>query len=352
MALVFVSYITYIVCCHASEECSLTTNVGITAATRAETSPSTDIGLIDSSFLHCGSLFSSTSPLTVTQRFTVKDTHHQHPAVNALNTISRSKVAPLVSFFPSTSPLNVLPRVFTLFVLLLTSASVAALCESTSKTSILLILFVLFQMTCSALFIPTQTVGGNGHTCALSQNHTVKCWGYNKYGQLGYGDSTSRGDEPGQMGDSLNTIDLGTNFIVTQIVAGRYHTCALSRNKTVKCWGYNKFGQLGYGDTNNRGDNRSEMGDYLNTIDLGTTFIPTQISAGWHHTCALSRANTVKCWGYNFHGGLGYGDSNNRGDEAGQMGDSLNTLNFGSNFVPIQVTAGSMHTCAPSKGNT
>eukprot|EP01083_Nonionella_stella_P074257 201351_1 len=80
------------------------------------------------------------------------------------------------------------------------------------------------------------------------------------------------------------------------IMAGGYHSCMLHNNKT-KCWGYNKYGQLGYGDTNNRGDEANEMSDNLLEIDLGTSFIPMQIAGGYDHTCALSTANKVKCWG-------------------------------------------------------
>eukprot|EP01083_Nonionella_stella_P102230 290650_1 len=127
-------------------------------------------------------------------------------------------------------------------------------------------------------------------------------------------------------------IDLGSNFIPMQIVAGRYHTCALSTAHKVKCWGYNLHGELGYGDTKNRGDDANEMGDNLLEIDLGSNFIPMQIVAGRYHTCALSTAHKVKCWGYNFYGQLGYGDTNNRGDEANEMGDDLLDIDLGTNF--------------------
>eukprot|EP01083_Nonionella_stella_P001796 5149_1 len=99
------------------------------------------------------------------------------------------------------------------------------------------------------------------------------------------------------MGDTLLEIDLGTNFVPMQIVAGFYHTCALSTTNKVKCWGYNFYGQLGYGDRNDRGDGANEMGDDLLEIDLGTNFIPMQIATGFGHTCALSTANKVKCFG-------------------------------------------------------
>eukprot|EP01083_Nonionella_stella_P305491 1065893_1 len=85
------------------------------------------------------------------------------------------------------------------------------------------------------------------------------------------------------------------------IMAGAYHSC-MSYNNKIKCWGYNSHGQLGYGDTNNRGDASNEMGDSLLEIELGTNFIPLQIVTGRYHNCALSTANKMKCWGYNVDG--------------------------------------------------
>eukprot|EP01083_Nonionella_stella_P086010 238688_1 len=176
-------------------------------------------------------------------------------------------------------------------------------------------------------------MAGWSHNCALSTANKMKCFGRNNYGQLGYGDTNHRGDEANQMGDTLLEIDLGTSFIPMQIVAGMYRTCALSTGHKVKCWGYNSHGQLGYGDTNDRGDEANEMGDDLFEIDLGTNFIPMQMTAGYYHTCALSTGNEVKCWGYNSHGQLGYGDTNDRGDEANEMGDDLFEIDLGTSFI-------------------
>eukprot|EP01083_Nonionella_stella_P307184 1078744_1 len=150
------------------------------------------------------------------------------------------------------------------------------------------------------------------HTCALSKGNTVKCWGFNQYGQLGYGDTDYRADGVGEMGDSLDNIDLGTDFIPTKLSAGLYHTCASSQTNTLKCFGRNNVGQLGYGDTNDRGDEAGEMGDSLNTLNFGSNFVPMQVTAGSMHTCALSKGNTVKCWGFNQYGQLGYGDTDYR----------------------------------------
>jgi alpha-tubulin suppressor-like RCC1 family protein len=50
--------------------------------------------------------------------------------------------------------------------------------------------------------------GDENHTCAVLQGGAVKCWGVNTYGQLGLGDTTTHGDEPGEMGDALPSVSL------------------------------------------------------------------------------------------------------------------------------------------------
>ena len=62
---------------------------------------------------------------------------------------------------------------------------------------------------------------------------------------IGLGDTNNRGDESGEMGDDLPYVDLGSGFTVSQIACGNWHTCALSTNHTVKCWGANSGGRLG-----------------------------------------------------------------------------------------------------------
>ena len=192
----------------------------------------------------------------------------------------------------------------------------------------------------------TAVSAGDQQTCALLDNGTVKCWGYNVFGQLGLGDTNNRGDVAGEMGDNLPAINLGSGRTATAVAAGSTHTCALLDNGTVKCWGYNVFGQLGLGDTSNRGDAAGEMGDSLPPINLGAGRTAIAITAGALQTCALLDNGTAKCWGYNALGQLGQGDTNNRGDAAGEMGDSLPPINLGAGRTAMAVTAGGYQTCA------
>jgi alpha-tubulin suppressor-like RCC1 family protein len=170
------------------------------------------------------------------------------------------------------------------------------------------------------------------HACVLLNGGDIKCWGMNSHGQLGLGDTNVRGDNPGEMGDNLPTVNLGTGKTATAVVVGIRHTCALLNDGTVKCWGgdSNSSGAVGLGDTNSRGDNPGEMGDNLPVVNLGTGKTAVAISShGGYHTCALLNDGTVKCWGANESGQLGLGDIANRGDGPGEMGDALpNVLPF------------------------
>jgi alpha-tubulin suppressor-like RCC1 family protein len=171
-------------------------------------------------------------------------------------------------------------------------------------------------------------VAGYEHSCALLDTHQVKCWGAGYATGLGNG-AWDRGDGPGEMGDNLPVVDLGTDRTALALVAGPFHTCALLDTHALKCWGSNAGGQLGLGDTNRRGDEPGEMGDDLPSISLGTGLKPTLIGAGSHYTCALLETSGVKCWGLNTAGSLGLGDGDARGDEPQEMGNTLPLVDLG-----------------------
>ena len=187
---------------------------------------------------------------------------------------------------------------------------------------------------------------GMAHSCGLLDNNTVKCWGLGSSGQLGYGATATLGDGAGEMGDALAAIDLGTGRTAKQIATGSAHSCAVLDNNTVKCWGLGTDGRLGYGTTTSLGRASGQMGDVLTTIDLGTGRTAAAISAGSAHTCAVLDNATVKCWGLNIDGQLGLGDIDNRGDDAGEMGDALTTVDLGTGRTAVAISAGSTHTCA------
>jgi len=160
-----------------------------------------------------------------------------------------------------------------------------------------------------------NVTGGDLHTCALLDGGAVKCWGYNGSGALGLGDTQQRGQLDGTMGDNLPALQLPSAFAVG---CGKDLSCALVETDKVRCWGYNENGQLGLGDTITRNGKPGTP-----NLDLGSNFGTIgSMATGRQHACAVS-SGTVKCWGANSTGALGLGDTNNRGDKPGQMGDNL-----------------------------
>jgi hypothetical protein len=186
---------------------------------------------------------------------------------------------------------------------------------------------------------------GNTHTCVVVDPGKVKCWGTNTQGQLGLGDTVNRGDAPGQMGRALPYVDLGTGQKAMAVVAGSLHSCALLENGKVKCWGDSGFGQLGQGDNVVRGDGPGEMGDALPYVDLGAGLTATSLTAGGGHTCARLSSGKVKCWGLNEEGEFGVGDEVDRGGKPGQMGDLLPFADLGTGNLASQLDANYLQTC-------
>ncbi len=188
--------------------------------------------------------------------------------------------------------------------------------------------------------------GGQYFYCAILEDHSVKCWGYNNAGQLGEGNKTSRGTTVAQLGDTLPVVNLGTGRKALSIAAGYSSVCALLDDQSIKCWGDNAYGQLGKGNTLDLGDAAGEMGDSLTAVALGTGRSALMVSAGRFHNCALLDDFSVKCWGMNSSGQLGIGSTAAKGNVANQMGDNLLAVNLGTGRKAKYIAAGHNSTCA------
>lgn len=179
-----------------------------------------------------------------------------------------------------------------------------------------------------------QVVVGDQHSCALMMTGNVRCWGSGEHGALGYGNTNNIGDD--EFPSSAGDVDVGGE--VVQITAGTNHTCALLANGHVRCWGEG-YGTLGYGNTDAIGDDETpaSAGD----VDVGGDV--AQIAAGSSHTCALLVNGKVRCWGARgYEGQLGYGNTNAIGDD--ETPASAGDINVGGDVV--QIAAGGDHTCA------
>ncbi len=200
-----------------------------------------------------------------------------------------------------------------------------------------------------------RITAGRYHTCVLWNDGILKCWGKNDSGQLGLGDVASRGLTADTMGKKLTVVSLG-NGARTQVVgAGGFRTCAILVGGAVKCWGYNVLGGLGQPDDENRGDTPETSGDALPPIELGTGALASDLGVGDFSSCALLQNGSIKCWGANLGGELGYGDAFQRGgtpsEYAKPLGDDLAAVDVGlSGAVKIGMTSAdfSQSSCAIS----
>ena len=187
---------------------------------------------------------------------------------------------------------------------------------------------------------------GAAHTCALLDNATVKCWGYGAVGALGYGSTANKGDSTGQMGDLLPAVALGTGRTALQISVGSQHSCALLDNHSVKCWGRGTYGKLGIGSTATIGIAAGEMGDSLVAVVFAAGRSARSIAAGSNHTCAILDNASVVCWGRGSSGQLGQGAISNIGYSGSATVASTPAIDLGSGRTALAISAGDAHTCA------
>lgn len=122
--------------------------------------------------------------------------------------------------------------------------------------------------------------------CALLDSGSVQCWGDNSIGELGNGSNVGYSAVPVTV---TGISDAKAISVVADTV------CAALRSGLVKCWGWNKYGQLGNGTTKNSNIPLTVQG----------IFAPTKLAAGYRHNCALFSGGIVRCWGQNDSGQLG-----------------------------------------------
>ena len=183
-----------------------------------------------------------------------------------------------------------------------------------------------------------QIAAGEEHTCALLDGGAVRCWGEAERGQLGYGNTEDVGDDETPV--TAGNVDAGGT--VVQIVTGAWHTCALLKDGAVRCWGRGDEGQLGYGNTADIGDDETPA--MVGNVEVGGTVV--KLAAGGFHTCALLQDGGVKCWGNGREGRLGHGNTTNIGDN--ETPASIAEVAVGG--LAVQLTAGEEHTCALLEG--
>lgn len=173
---------------------------------------------------------------------------------------------------------------------------------------------------------------GDGHTCAVSTGHTVWCWGYNRYSQLGDGTTTA---SAGPVQEHSHTHDWAA------VSVGAGHTCAVKANRTLWCWGNNYSGQLGNGthaDSAVPVQENTHARDWA-AVSTGGMILRPPMDAEWigDYTCAVKTSHTPWFWGYNGYGQFGTGN-------AGGSTTPVQEATHASDWATVSV--GTLHTCA------
>jgi alpha-tubulin suppressor-like RCC1 family protein len=160
-----------------------------------------------------------------------------------------------------------------------------------------------------------QVSTGNSHTCGVTTSDEAYCWGYDNVGQLGNDPVRARRDRPVLVAG-------GHRFRL--VAAGSNHTCGVTTTKSALCWG--NGGQIGDGQSTNRFMPRAVAG--------GLSF--DRVTAGAFHTCGETATNRAYCWGSNGFGQLG---------DDGPEVDQLRPVAVAGGLAFAQLSAGDFHSC-------
>ena len=139
----------------------------------------------------------------------------------------------------------------------------------------------------------TQLSAGFRHACAVRADHSLWCWGFNFNGQLGTG-STTYEYTPVQV--------TALGHRVRSVAASDQHTCAITVDNSLWCWGDNSSGELGDGTTTN---------SLVPVAVPGLTHAVASVAVGANTTCVVKGDHSLVCWGASYNGSLGAGGTGN-----------------------------------------
>lgn len=156
-----------------------------------------------------------------------------------------------------------------------------------------------------------QVSCGKEHVIVLTTDGCVLTMGKSSRGQLGTGSTSSC--------DSLTKVEVLEPLHFTKVVAGGWHSLALSDSGDIYGWGWNESGQIGscLDDTNqeNKVVTKENIPKLIFTPSLLDTPLEVSFSnifAGTRHSVSLTIDGKVFTWGWNAYGQLGHGDEKER----------------------------------------
>lgn len=155
------------------------------------------------------------------------------------------------------------------------------------------------------------SAGGN-HACGVTTDHKLFCWGRNTSGELGI-DSTNPAGPPTQ-------VSIPGEAVVNEVASGNSHTCAITGDSAMFCWGDDETGELGIDFTVTTTDRCPGNLGPTQFCKLNPVKVPVigskasgvwdRVSAGAFFTCGRDQTNSqLFCWGSNTAAQLGIGST-------------------------------------------
>jgi alpha-tubulin suppressor-like RCC1 family protein len=147
-----------------------------------------------------------------------------------------------------------------------------------------------------------QLIPGSSHTCGVTTDARAWCWGSNDNG------------ETGTEASGFPFAPVAGNRRFTQVIAGFLHTCGVTQAKLAFCWGYNGYGQNGDGSTSLEVRKPTQVVGGLEFVGVSTGVQnpPPFASPQAVHSCGITANNRIYCWGGNGAGQLGDGTTTQR----------------------------------------
>jgi alpha-tubulin suppressor-like RCC1 family protein len=180
---------------------------------------------------------------------------------------------------------------------------------------------------------------GQNHTCALTITDEIRCWGDNFAGQLG-APTPSCGLRDCSRVPIAVQCPAGEVCKFRSLAAGGDHTCAVDTNGKAWCWG--EDGSLATGASSLGALPKHTHRRTVAFNDLGVPASFVSIDTNLSHTCAVSSAQDVFCWGGNFFGELG-------APLGIPSSTSAQLVRTGNRYK--SVTTGTSHSCAVHASN-
>ena len=166
---------------------------------------------------------------------------------------------------------------------------------------------------------------GQGHTCAVTTDGALYCWGRNVAYELGLGPEVHQLRVPTRIGTAR----------YRSVACGQSHTCAITSEGTLACWGADEDADT---DAGPGGLPTSSLIAAPTEIDTRTSW--SEVSTDTFHTCGIQGDGTLHCWGRNIEGQFGLGDRSVQHQTPTQVGTDTDWIHVG---------VGRFYTCAQKR---